>query len=135
MSQSQVSKAEAAQERSGDDQVIRPQGEGGNAAVLADFYTGMFDWQIHYHEEANYRIIQQESGGIGGGIFQHRESGRKQRDFAQSATYRHRFRARGGDLEGWLPCNVCRRPFHASCSNAQVCPFIPNVIERWYSPE
>ena len=31
MSQSQVSKAEAAQERSGDDQVIRPQGEGGNA--------------------------------------------------------------------------------------------------------
>ena len=46
---------------------------GGDAAVLADFYTGMFDWQIHYHEEANYRIIQQESGGIGGGVFQHTE--------------------------------------------------------------
>ena len=46
---------------------------GSNAASLADFYTGMFDWQIHHHEEANYRLIQQESGGIGGGIFQHTE--------------------------------------------------------------
>ncbi len=44
---------------------------GSDATVLADFYTGMFDWQIHHHEEANYRLIQQESGGIGGGIFQH----------------------------------------------------------------
>ena len=33
----------------------------------------MFDWQIHLHEEANYRLVQQESGGIGGGIFQHTE--------------------------------------------------------------
>ena len=40
---------------------------------LTDFYTGMFDWQIHLHEEANYRLVQQESGGIGGGIFQHTE--------------------------------------------------------------
>ena len=46
---------------------------GSNAASLADFYTGMFDWQIDHHEEANYRFIQQESGGIGGGIFQHTE--------------------------------------------------------------
>ena len=46
---------------------------GSDAPALAEFYTGMFDWQIHYHEEANYRLIQQESGGIGGGIFQHTE--------------------------------------------------------------
>ena len=46
---------------------------GSDAAVLAEFYTGIFDWQIHRHEEANYRLIQQESGGIGGGIFQHTE--------------------------------------------------------------
>ena len=46
---------------------------GGDAQALADFYAGMFDWQIFHHEEANYRLIQQESGGIGGGIFQHVE--------------------------------------------------------------
>ena len=46
---------------------------GSDAAMLADFYTGMFDWQIHHHEEANYRLVQQESEGIGGGIFQHTE--------------------------------------------------------------
>ena len=58
---------------------------GGDAAVLADFYTGMFDWQIHYHEEANYRIIQQESGGIGGGIFQHT------RGYAAQPSFRIRY--------------------------------------------
>ena len=41
---------------------------GSDAAALVEFYTGMFDWQIDHHEEANYRFIQQESGGIGGGI-------------------------------------------------------------------
>ena len=46
---------------------------GSDAAMLAEFYTGMFDWQIDHHEQANYRFIQQESGGIGGGIFQHME--------------------------------------------------------------
>ena len=46
---------------------------GSDAAMLAEFYTGMFDWQIDHHEQANYRSIQQESGGIGGGIFQHME--------------------------------------------------------------
>ena len=46
---------------------------GSDASLLAEFYTGMFDWQINYLEEANYRIVQQESGGIGGGIFQHTE--------------------------------------------------------------
>ena len=46
---------------------------GSDAVSLSEFYTGMFDWQIHLHEEANYRLVQQESGGIGGGIFQHTE--------------------------------------------------------------
>ena len=44
---------------------------GSDAAALAEFYTGMFDWQVNYLEDANYRLVQQESGGIGGGIFQH----------------------------------------------------------------
>ena len=46
---------------------------GSDATVLAKFYTGMFDWQMDHLEEANYRFIQQESGGIGGGIFHHIE--------------------------------------------------------------
>ncbi len=46
---------------------------GSDAASLADFYTGMFDWQVHLHGESNYRLVQQEPGGIGGGIFEHTE--------------------------------------------------------------
>ncbi len=46
---------------------------GSDAAALTEFYTGMFDWQVDLHEEANYRLVQQEPGGIGGGIFQHTE--------------------------------------------------------------
>ncbi len=46
---------------------------GSDGAMLANFYAEMFDWQIHLHEETNYRLIQQEPGGIGGGIFQHAE--------------------------------------------------------------
>ena len=46
---------------------------GSDAAALAEFYTAMFDWEIVHFEEANYRFVQQESGGIGGGIFQHME--------------------------------------------------------------
>ena len=46
---------------------------GSDATSLTEFYTGMFDWQINYMEDANYRLVQQESGGIGGGIFEHTE--------------------------------------------------------------
>ena len=46
---------------------------GSDAAALAEFYTGMFDWHIDHLEEANYRFVQPESEGIGGGIFQHME--------------------------------------------------------------
>lgn len=42
-----------------------------DAAALAEFYSGMFNWQIQHLPDANYRLVQQESGGIGGGIFQH----------------------------------------------------------------
>ena len=44
-----------------------------DATALTDFYTGMFGWQVKLVGEANYRLVQQESGGIGGGIFQHTE--------------------------------------------------------------
>ena len=44
-----------------------------DAAALAEFYSGMFNWQIQHLPDANYRLVQQESGGIGGGIFQHTE--------------------------------------------------------------
>ena len=46
---------------------------GSDAAKLVEFYAGMFDWQVHLHEETNYRLVQQEPGGIGGGIFEHVE--------------------------------------------------------------
>ena len=46
---------------------------GSDAAMLAESYAGMFDWQVHLHEETNYRLVQQEAGGIGGGIFEHGE--------------------------------------------------------------
>ena len=46
---------------------------GSDATSLTEFYTGMFDWQINYMEDANYRLVQQETGGIGGGIFEHTE--------------------------------------------------------------
>ena len=46
---------------------------GSDASGLAEFYNGMFGWQIDHHEEANYRLIKVESGGIGGGIFEHTE--------------------------------------------------------------
>ena len=47
---------------------------GKDAAALQNFYESMFGWQFHFHEEMNYRIIQQEGGemgGIGGGLFEH----------------------------------------------------------------
>ena len=53
--------------------VVRFEVGGKDSAALSEFYTGMFDWQIHLHEETNYRLVQQEPGGIGGGIFQHAE--------------------------------------------------------------
>ena len=46
---------------------------GSDASALADFYTKMFNWKIKYLENAIYRLVQQESGGIGGGIFEHTE--------------------------------------------------------------
>ena len=46
---------------------------GSDATALAEFYTAMFDWQVHFLEESNYRLVQEESGGIGGGIFEHTE--------------------------------------------------------------
>ena len=46
---------------------------GKDATALTGFYTGMFGWQIKHLEDANYRLVQQESGGIGGGIFEHTE--------------------------------------------------------------
>ncbi len=44
-----------------------------DGAALTEFYTGMFGWEVMLHEEMNYRLVQQESGGIGGGIFEHTE--------------------------------------------------------------
>ena len=46
---------------------------GKDAASLTDFYTGMFGWQINHLQNANYRLVQEEPGGIGGGIFEHTE--------------------------------------------------------------
>ena len=46
---------------------------GEDAGALENFYTQMFDWQINYMEQAQIRFVQQESEGIGGAIFQHRE--------------------------------------------------------------
>ncbi len=48
-----------------------------DAQALEDFYTAMFGWKVNYIEQANYRIVQQETDGqvegIGGGIFEHTE--------------------------------------------------------------
>ena len=46
---------------------------GPDAQALQDFYTGMFGWQVNFIEQANYRLVQQEEDGIGGGIFEHME--------------------------------------------------------------
>ena len=44
---------------------------GPDAQALEKFYTGVFDWQIDYVAQANYRLVQQEPDGIGGGMFEH----------------------------------------------------------------
>ncbi len=44
---------------------------GADAEGLAGFYSEMFGWQINLQEEMQYRLIDMEEGGIGGGIFQH----------------------------------------------------------------
>lgn len=44
-----------------------------DAAALTQFYTEMFNWQVQLNEAFNYRLVQQEEGGIGGGIFEHTE--------------------------------------------------------------
>ena len=46
---------------------------GPDAQALEDFYTQMFGWQVNYIEQTNYRLVQQEPDGIGGGIFEHTE--------------------------------------------------------------
>ena len=46
---------------------------GPDARTLQDFYTSMFGWQVNFIEQANYRLVQQEENGIGGGIFEHME--------------------------------------------------------------
>ncbi len=46
---------------------------GPDAQAVEDFYTQMFGWQVSYIEPANYRIVQREENGIGGGIFEHME--------------------------------------------------------------
>ena len=49
---------------------------GSDAATLEDFYSGVFDWQIKAVDMGGgmtYRMVQQETEGIGGGIFQHME--------------------------------------------------------------
>ena len=46
---------------------------GPDVRPLEDFYTGMFGWKINFIEQANYRMIDQEADGIGGGMFEHTE--------------------------------------------------------------
>ncbi len=46
---------------------------GPDVKTLENFYTKMFGWKINFIEEANYRLIQQEGEGIGGGMFEHTE--------------------------------------------------------------
>ena len=46
---------------------------GPDVRPLEDFYTRMFGWKINFIEQANYRLIQQEGDGIGGGMFEHTE--------------------------------------------------------------
>lgn len=48
---------------------------GSDIQGLENFYTQMFDWQVNFIEQANYRIVQTESDGegIGGGMFEHTE--------------------------------------------------------------
>ena len=41
--------------------------------TLEKFYAKMFGWKINFIEEANYRLVQQEGDGIGGGMFEHVE--------------------------------------------------------------
>ena len=46
---------------------------GSDVETLESFYTEMFGWKINFIEEANYRLIERESDGIGGGMFEHVE--------------------------------------------------------------
>ena len=46
---------------------------GSDIKTLESFYTKMFGWKINFIEEANYRLVQQEGEGIGGGMFEHVE--------------------------------------------------------------
>ena len=46
---------------------------GSDIKTLENFYTKMFGWKINFIEEANYRLVQQEGEGIGGGMFEHVE--------------------------------------------------------------
>ena len=46
---------------------------GSDVETLESFYTQMFGWKINFIEQANYRMIEQEADGIGGGMFEHVE--------------------------------------------------------------
>lgn len=44
---------------------------GSDAEALNDFYTEMFGWKTTLLQEMNYRLVEQEPEGIGGGMFKH----------------------------------------------------------------
>ena len=46
---------------------------GEDSQSLENFYTRMFGWKINFIEEVNYRLIERETDGIGGGMFEHAE--------------------------------------------------------------
>lgn len=41
--------------------------------ALVGFYSDIFGWRIQYDEANDYQVIQEEEGGIGGGIFRRQE--------------------------------------------------------------
>ena len=57
---------------------------GSDVETLESFYTQMFGWKINFIEQANYRMIEQEADGIGGGMFEHVEGMPRTRHPSQS---------------------------------------------------
>ncbi len=46
---------------------------GNDVQALESFYAQMFGWNINFIAEANYRLVEREADGIGGGMFEHTE--------------------------------------------------------------
>ena len=71
---------------------------------VADFYAGIFGWNIKHEPKMNYRIVDTEGGGINGGIVKPEREGPWPGNMLfyiavdDLAAYRKKVKAHGGKI-------------------------------------